>query len=195
MIQIDRIELFEISLPLVEPFRISSATTTTRRILLLHLRSAEGAEVWSECVAGEVPNYSPETVDTAWLALREWVAPRVLGRRFAGPEELHPALDVNLRGHNMAKAAVEMGMWGLAATLAGEPLARFAGGTRREIATGISLGIQKSPDALVAKVRAALAEGYRKAKIKIEPGHDIEWIAAAREALGPEAHLMADANN
>ena len=80
----------------------------------------------------------------------------------------------------MAKAAVEMGLWGLAATLAGQSLARFIGGTREEVATGISLGIQKSPEALIDKVRASLAEGYRKVKIKIKPGRDVEWIGAVR---------------
>ena len=91
MLQIDRITLREIALPLKEPFQISSGTTTVRRILLLHLRSADGVEGWGECVAGEGPHYSPETVDTAWLALTRWIAPRVLGRRFGGPAAVHPA--------------------------------------------------------------------------------------------------------
>jgi o-succinylbenzoate synthase len=193
--RIDRIVLREIRLPLKEPFRISSGEVRERRIMLLELHDSAGASVWSECVAGEAPNYSSETIDTAWIAITNWVAPRVLGRVFAHPGEVHDVLERDFRGHNMAKAAVEMGMWGLAAKIAGEPLARFIGGTRAEIATGISLGIQASPEALIAKARAALAEGYRKVKIKIEPGHDVEWIAAARSALGPAAHLMADANN
>jgi O-succinylbenzoate synthase len=193
--RLDRITMREIRLPLKEPFRISSGEVRERRILLLELHDATGASVWSECVAGEAPNYSPETIDTAWLAIEQWVASRVLGREIEHPGETHEILDRDFRGHNMAKAAVEMGMWGLAATIAGEPLARFIGGTRETIATGISLGIQSSPDVLVTKARAALEAGYRKVKIKIEPGHDIEWIGAARAALGPDAHLMADANN
>jgi O-succinylbenzoate synthase len=95
----------------------------------------------------------------------------------------------------MAKAAVEMGIWGIAAEIDRVPLARLIGGTRRTIATGISLGIQRSPDALVDKARAALELGYRKVKIKIMPGADVEFVRAAREALGSEAPLMADANN
>ncbi len=193
--RLDRITLREIRLPLKEPFRISSGEVHERRILLLELHDASGASVWSECVAGEAPNYSSETIDTAWLVIERWVAPRVLGHEIEHPGEVHELLDRDFRGHNMAKAAIEMGMWGLAATIAGEPLARFIGGTRDEIATGISLGIQSSPDALVAKARAAIEAGYHKVKIKIEPGHDIAWIAAARSALGPDAHLMADANN
>jgi len=193
--RIDRIILREIRLALKEPFRISSGVVQDRRIMLLELHDASGATAWSECVAGELPNYSSETIDTAWLAISQWVAPRVLGREIAHPGELHEVLERDFREHRMAKAGVEMGCWGLAATLAGQPLARFIGGTRTQIATGISLGIQASPDALIEKVRAALAEGYHKVKIKIEPGKDVEWLRAVRAALGHGAHLMADANN
>jgi O-succinylbenzoate synthase len=193
--RVDRITLREIRLALKEPFRISSGVVQDRRILLLELHDASGASVWSECVAGESPNYSSETIDTAWLAIAQWVAPRVIGRDLAHPGELHELLERDFREHRMAKAAVEMGCWGLAATLAGQPLARFIGGTRATIATGISLGIQPSPEALIEKAGAALAAGYRKVKIKIEPGHDVEWLTAARRALGDDAHLMADANN
>jgi O-succinylbenzoate synthase len=193
--RLDRIVLREIRLDLKEPFRISSGEWRERRIFLLELFDTSGATAWSECVAAEAPNYSSETIDTAWTMIAQWVAPRVLGRDLVHPREVHALLDRDFRGHNMAKAAVEMGLWALAATMRGEPLARFAGGTRTEIATGISLGIQESPAALIRKARAALDAGYRKVKIKIEPGHDVEWIAAARDALGPGAHLMADANN
>jgi o-succinylbenzoate synthase len=95
----------------------------------------------------------------------------------------------------MAKAAVEMGIWGVEATRLGMPLSRLIGGTRESIATGISLGIQKSPEALVEKAKAALDAGYRKVKIKIKPGSDVQFVRAVREALGPSAPLMADANN
>lgn len=193
--RVERITLREIRLALKEPFRISSGVVQDRRIMLLELHDASGASCWSECVAGEAPNYSSETIDTAWLAIAQWVAPRVIGRDIAHPGELHEVLERDFREHRMAKAGVEMGCWGLAATLAGQPLARFIGGTRAQIATGISLGIQASPEALIEKVRASLAEGYRKVKIKIEPGRDVEWLTAVRKALGPDAHLMADANN
>ncbi len=193
--RIDRITLREIRLALKEPFRISSGVVQERRIMLLELHDASGATTWSECVAGELPNYSSETIDTAWLAISQWVAPRVIGREIAHPGELHEVLERDFREHRMAKAGVEMGCWGLAATLAGQPLARFIGGTRTQIAAGISLGIQASPAALIEKAGAALAEGYHKVKIKIEPGKDVEWLRAARAALGSDAHLMADANN
>jgi o-succinylbenzoate synthase len=195
MIQITEIRLREIRLPLREPFRISSGVMSNRRILLLELTDTSGIRTWSECVAAEAPNYSPETIDTAWLAIAQWVAPRVIGATFRHPGDVHGVLEKDFRGHNMAKAAVEMGIWAVAAERDGVPLARFIGGTRSSIATGISLGIQASPAALVEKASAALALGYRKVKIKIMPGADVDFVRAAREALGTEAPLMADANN
>ncbi len=191
----ERLTLREVQLPLKEPFRISSGTQTLRRILLLEVEDASGAAVWSECVAPEQPNYSPETIDTAWLAIRNWVAPRVLGRTFQDPAEVFPALERDFRGHLMAKAAVEMALWALDAELHGLPLALRLGGIRSCIEVGISLGIQSTPAALVERAGQALAAGYRKVKIKIEPGADVAYIRAVREALGAEAPLMADANN
>jgi O-succinylbenzoate synthase len=202
VIRIDQIALREIRLPLKEPFRISSALCTDRRILLLELSDGDGLGVWSECVAGEGPHYSPETIDTAWLAISEWIMPRVRGVEFARPDDVNAVLDRDFRGHNMAKAAVEMGAWALDAVRAGVPLAErvaAAGGERRDvrstIETGISLGIQAEPAALVERAAAARAAGYRKIKIKIAPGSDVEFVAAVRNALGPDAPLMADANS
>ncbi|HKO16112.1 MAG TPA: o-succinylbenzoate synthase [Gemmatimonadaceae bacterium] len=190
-----RIALREIRLALREPFRISSGTVSERRILLLELTDEEGATVWAECVAGEYPNYSPETVDTAWWAIREWLAPRLLGRRIEDPSAVHALLDRDLRGHDMAKAALEMGAWALDAVKQGMPLAARLGGTRERIPTGISLGIQPTPEALVQRARAAVAQGYGKIKLKIQPGQDIDYVRAVREALGAEAQLMCDANS
>ena len=194
-LQIDSIALREIRLPLVEPFRISSGVTTTRRILLLELVDADGASTWSECVAGDFPNYSPESIDTATLAIREWLAPRVLGRRFDTPGDVAAALAEDLRGHEMAQAAIEMGSWALAATKAGQSLSSLLGGTRQRIGTGISIGIQNSPAELADKAEKALTEGYRKIKLKIKPGQDLDYLRAVRQRLGPDAPLMADANN
>ena len=192
---IQRITLREIRLPLREPFRISSGTESERRILLLELAAADGLHAWSECVASATPHYSPETIDTGWLAIREWAAPRVLGRALGTAAEVGRALERGFRGHPMAKAAVEMGWWALEAQRRGVSLAELLGGTRRRIETGISLGIQPSPEALIDKVRRAVAAGYRKVKIKIEPGADLDYLRAVRDALGPEPALMADANS
>src|SRR6266568_4500924 len=130
MLSVERITLREIRLPLKEPFRISSGLVSERRICLLQLTSSDGVTGWSECVAPEQPNYSPETIDTAWLAIRSWVAPRVLGHTFEQPDEVFPALERDFRGHLMAKAAVEMAMWALDAARRGLPLAIRLGGTR-----------------------------------------------------------------
>ena len=194
-LRLARITLREIRMPLREPFEISSGRTTGRRILLLELTDTDGAAAWSECVAGEQPSYSAETVDTAWHAITEWIAPRVLAAGISHPRTLDGMLRRAIRGHPMAKAAVEMGAWTLLAERDGVSLARLLGGTRAEIATGISIGIQDTPARLAAKAAAAVAQGYRRIKMKIRPGADIEFIAAAREALGPEAPLMADANS
>jgi len=194
MLELTSLTLREIRLPLREPFTISSGTMVDRRIALLELHDASGARAWSECVADDLPNYTSETVDTAWLAITRWIAPRVLGRRFEGPGDVHAALELNFRGHLMAKAAVEMGMWGVEATRLGVSLARLIGGTQRTIPVGISIGVQPSPAHLVEKVRSALAAGYRKVKLKIMPGRDIAYVEAVRTAF-PDAPLMADANN
>jgi O-succinylbenzoate synthase len=194
-VQLEQIDLHEIRLSLREPFRISSGICTERRILLLHLRDADGVEAWSECVAGELPNYSAETIDTAWHAITTWIAPRVLGRRFGSPGQVRPVLEQDFRGHPMAKAAVEMGCWALAATRARQPLSLYIGGTQSHILTGISLGIQDTPAALVQRALAARAAGYRKIKLKIQPGADVEFVAAVRAAIGPDVALMADANS
>lgn len=194
-LRIDRMILREIRLELKEPFRISSGTVKDRRIALLELFDASGARTWSECVAFQLPNYTSETIETAWLAIREWLAPRILGHQFTGPDEIHAALATNIRGHNMAKAAVEMGCWGLAAVLRDTPLSALLGGTRDRVATGISLGIQPEPALLVQRAQAAVTAGYRKIKVKIQPGQDIEYVRAVRDALGDTVDMMADANS
>lgn len=195
MIEIVSLRLREIRLPLREVFEISSGSVKERRILLLELRDTSGARAWSECVAGEAPNYSPETIDTAWLMITRWIAPRVLFRGIDAPGSAHALLERDFRGHHMAKAAVEMGIWGLEATRLGMPLAVLIGGTRDVVDVGISLGIERSPEALVEKARVALEQGYRKIKLKIRPGADVEYVRAVRKALGDDAPLMADANN
>lgn len=194
MIRLERITLREIRLPLKEPFQISSGVEIERRILLLELEDAGGSTTWSECVAGAFPNYSPEAIDTAWIAIEKWIGPFVIGRQFEAPEEIGPALKRKIRGNNMARAAVEMGCWGIDALKRGVPLATVLGGSRDKVGTGISIGIQDSPGTLAAKAADALGQGYRKIKIKIKPGYDVEFVEAARAAVGDHS-LMVDANN
>ncbi len=192
---LDRIVLREIRLALREPFRISSGLVSDRRIALLELFDSSGASTWSECVAFQLPNYTSETIDTAWLAITKWLAPRLLGITVQSPADVHAILEKNIRGHNMAKAALEMGCWALTAELAKAPLSKVLGGTRDRVPTGISIGIQSSPAELVSRAKAALDAGYRKIKVKIQPGQDVEYVAAVRAALGNDVDMMADANS
>ncbi len=193
-IRLERLVLREIALTLREPFRTSWGTTEERRILLVEAVGADGEAGWGECVAQETPSYAPETTDTAWLAIPKWVAPVVLGRPFTGPEEVFPVLERAFRGHPMAKATVEMAVWDLAARQQGVALATLLGGTRERVEAGIALGIQESPAALARRAAAAVAEGYRRVKVKVAPGQDLLFATAARDAVGRDFPLALDAN-
>ena len=191
---IRQVTLQEIALPLREPFRISSGTVQERRILLVRLEDVDGMVAWGECVAGEAPNYSPETVDTCRHAIRAWLAPLLMGDPIADPALVTPRFDAAVRGHRMAKAALEMPVWALAAERLHESLATRIGGARARIDVGISLGIQASPEVLATKVAAARAAGYNRVKVKIAPGADLQFVAAARAAIGTKIPLSVDAN-
>jgi o-succinylbenzoate synthase len=198
-IRLARITLREIHLPLVEPFRTAGGVVDVRRALLVELRDAEGAVAWSECVAESRPTYAPDTVDGAWLAIVEWIAPVLLGCTLEAPSSVHGVLDRSVRGNNMARAAIEMGCWALDAVHRERSLATIlaeavGAAPRGRVATGIALGMLDTPDALAQRVRSALAEGYRRIKVKIEPGRDVPWLQAARAAVGPDTALSADAN-
>lgn len=194
MLTVTRLTLREIRLPLKEPFRTSTGTVTDRRVLLVQLDEIDGAVGWGECVALAAPDYWPETIDTAWLMIRDWIGPRVLGRTFEGPEDVSAVLAHGIRGHAMARAAVEMAMWELAARIKRVPLATLLGGTREKVAAGIVLGIQESAEALANRARAAVDEGYRRIKLKIKPGVDIQSVRAVFAAVGPNVPLTVDAN-
>ena len=192
-IRIKSVTIREIRLALREPFIISSGEQHVRRILLLEVADVDGVAAWSECVAQEFPNYSEETIDTAWHALKEWIVPLFLGKDMTASSA---ATRINhIRGHRMAKAALEMAAWALEAEKSQLPLARLLGGRRDRVPVGISIGLQESPEQLAAKATAALAEGYRKIKVKIKPGADATYIAAVREAVGIDVPLAADANS
>ncbi len=195
MLHIERMTLREIRQDLREQFRISSGASQERRIALVEIEGADGAVGWGECVAGEAPHYSPETVDTAWFALGHWIAPRIVGRNFADAPAVYHELRNAFRGHRMAKACVEMACWHLAADTLRVPLATLLGGTRDRIATGISLGIQDSHGTLAERAREALEQGYRRIKLKIAPGADVDFVGAVREVIGAQAPLMVDANS
>jgi O-succinylbenzoate synthase len=190
-VRIDRLELRLCRLPLVSFFETSFGRSYDRTFLLARLE-AEGAEGWGEGVAEANPYYSSETTETAWHIITEFLAPRVLGRDFAHPAEIFDAMRP-IRGHNMAKALVEMGAWDLYARLQGAPLARVLGGTRDRIASGVSIGIQDSLPQLAEKIARELAAGYQRIKIKIKRGWDVDVVEMVRKEFG-SIPLMVDAN-
>lgn len=190
--RIDRIELHLVPLRLRERFEISSGARRDRTIFLVTLHG-EGEVGWGECVVGEDPGYSYETTETAWHLLRDFLAPAVVGREAAGPSDvLTPAAWI--RGHRMARAAIEMAAWDLHARLEAVSLAEAIGGSRRPVPVGVSVGLQPNDDALVDKVGAYLEAGYRRIKLKVKPGRDVAMVGAVRAAF-PDALLMADANS
>lgn len=195
MIHLSRITIREIGLRLKEPFRISSGVTQDRRVLLVRVEDRDGAVGWGESPAGEFPHYSSETVDTAWVAIQQWIAPLVLGKTFPNPASLADTLATEIRGHRMAKAGVEMATCEMLARKEGRSLSKFLGGTRATIETGISIGIQVSPQRLADKALEARDAGYKRVKAKIKPQADEHYLAMVREAIGSEVPVMADANS
>ena len=178
-------------LPLVRFFETSFARVHDRTFVLVKVEQ-DGASGFGECVAEANPYYSSETTTTAWHIIRDFIAPLVLGRDFTHPREIYPAL-ARIRGHNMAKAAVEMAAWDLFARQQGVPLSRVLGGSRNSIESGVSIGIQDSLDELVDRVRVERDAGYRRIKIKVKPGWDLEAVARIRREFG-QVPLMVDAN-
>ncbi|MCK5649720.1 MAG: o-succinylbenzoate synthase [Gemmatimonadetes bacterium] len=190
--KIERAVLREIRLNLLERFEISSGGRQDRRILLLTMEG-EGEVGWGECVAGEDPGYSYETTETAWHVLTEFLLPAVVGSEIEAPSDVLRAAPW-VRGHRMAKAGMEMTAWDLAAKIRGVSLATLLQGTRDRVAVGVSVGLQPTDDDLFQRVEGYLEEGYRKVKIKIKPGRDVEMLTGLRQRF-PEAELMADANS
>lgn len=190
--RLERVRLQVIRLPLREAFRISSGSTHERRILLVRLDFGivEGV---GECVAGEAPHYSAETVDTARVMIERHLAPAVLHRELEGPKEVGRRLEVAARGNRMAKAALEMAAWDAFARAEEVSLTQVLGGTTKAVRTGVSLGIQESTGELLNKVGVHLDEGYLRIKLKIAPGRDLDVVAAVRVQF-PEISLTVDAN-
>ncbi len=189
--KIERIELFLCRLPLVQFFETSFGRSYDRTFVLIRVEG-EGHEGWGESVAEANPYYSSETTDTVWHIIEGFIAPLVVGKTFEHPREVYPALR-RIRGHNMAKAGVEMAIWDLYARLHGQPLAKILGGTRDRIASGVSIGIQDSLDQLMEKIEKELAAGYQRIKIKIKPGWDIAAVERVRAKFG-NIPLQVDAN-
>ena len=190
--KIEAVELRVLKMRLLQPFRTSFGVQQDRYPLLVRLE-IDGRSQWGECVAGEGPWYSYETVETAWQILKGYLVPAVIGRELADVDALE-TLFAPVRGHHMAKACLEMAFTSALAEHARKPLATFVGGVRDRVETGVSIGIQATIDELLDSIGTHLAQGYRRIKVKIEPGWDVMTIAAIRQRY-PEITLMADANS
>jgi o-succinylbenzoate synthase len=184
--------LREIRMPLRVPFETSMERTTVRRIVLVEA-NVDGTTGWGECVAGETPAYSPETTETAWHILRDFIWPRLKGKEFDSAADVWPMLEW-VRGHQMAKAALESSIWDAEARQKNLPLSKLLGGQRDEIASGVSIGIKASLEELVRAVQVELEAGYQRIKVKIKPGIDVEPVRRLRKEF-PNIKLMVDANS
>jgi O-succinylbenzoate synthase len=189
-------ELREVMLPLVSPFRTSFGTQTTRRVLIVRAeaeRDGTVVEGWGECVAADDPTYSSEYVDSAALTITTQLVPRL---HRDGPVEAADVAEAlaPVKGHPMAKAALEMAILDAELRAAGRCFADYLGASRPRVPSGVSVGIHDSIDALLAAVEGYLADGYVRIKLKIEPEWDLEPVAAVRRQIGPEVPLQVDAN-
>jgi o-succinylbenzoate synthase len=190
--RVHEIKLREIHMSLVAPFETSMNVTSRRRILLVEAR-LDGAIGWGECVAGEDPFYSPETIDTAWHILSTYLWPMLKGKEFASAADVWPLLE-HVRGHNMAKGAIEAAVWEGEARQRNLPLSKLIGGVHKHLACGVSVGIKPNIEVLLEAVKQELAAGYQRIKIKIKPGRDLAEVKALREKW-PDIKLMVDANS
>jgi o-succinylbenzoate synthase len=191
--KLERIILRQIRMPLVHFFETSFGRTTERQIILVEVQGG-GVSGWGEVTAGEDPFYNEEWTASAWLILRDYVAPQVLGRDFESAQDVAP-LAAHIRGHLMARGGLEAAVWDLEARMEGIPLwQKIGGGARREIPCGVSIGIQESVAQLLATIEREITAGYQRIKVKIKPGWDVDVVRQVRERF-PAIKLMADANS
>jgi len=190
--KIEAITLHEIRMPLVHFFETSFGRTTSRRILLVNVH-CEGVNGWAECVASENPYYSDEWIESAWITIRSFLAPALIGKNISQGRECAPLMS-QVRGHRMAKAVLENAVWDAEAKQKRQPLWKLLGGTRSEIPCGVSIGIQDSVEQLLEKVETELAAGYQRIKVKVKPGWDVNVLERIRSRW-PEILLSCDANS
>jgi O-succinylbenzoate synthase len=189
---LEQLTLYHLRMNLRSPFETSFGRSTTRDCILIEAQ-AEGITGYGECVADRDPGYSYETIGTAWHIIQDFLAPSILGRDIPSPSDLHIRV-IEVRGHNMAKAGLEMALWDLQGKREGKSLRQLLGGLRDQVEVGVSVGIQPSPKALLETVEGYLNQGYRRIKIKIKPDRDVVEAKAVRDAF-PQIRLQVDANS
>jgi len=190
--KIEAITLREIHMPLVHFFETSFGRTYSRRILLVTVL-CDGVEGWGESVVGEDPFYSSEWIESAWPTMTQYLIPPLLGRSIESARDC-PAILARVRGHRMAKGGIENALWDAEAQLKQQPLWKLLGGTRQEIACGVSIGIQDSVEQLLDKIAIELDAGYRRIKVKIKPGWDLNVLERIRSRWA-DITLSCDANS
>jgi O-succinylbenzoate synthase len=190
--KIESLTLHNLRMPLVSPFETSFGRSVSRDCILVTIQS-EGLTGYGECVADRDPGYSYETTGTAWHIFRDFVAPLILGQDIADAEDFQLRVS-GIRGHNLAKAGVEMAIWDLLGKREGKSLRELFGGTRTAVDVGVSVGLQASSKALVETVAGYVAQGYRRVKLKIKPGRDVTDTLDVRLAF-PNLLLQVDANS
>jgi len=190
--KIESMTFHHISMPLVSPFETSFGRETDRQCILITLQ-AEGLTGYGECVATRDPGYNYETSGTAWHILKDFVAPLILGQDVTDAEDFQKRVE-GIRGHHLAKAGVEMALWDLLGKRDGKSLKEMIGGELDKVEVGVSIGIQESASALVRSVESYLEKGYRRVKIKIKPGREVDETSAVRRAY-PDLRLQVDANS
>ena len=190
--KIDSLALHHISMPLVAPFETSFGRETVRDCVIIELRS-EGLIGYGECVASREPGYNYETTGTAWHILKDFITPLILGQDVKDADDFQRRVE-RIRGHHLAKAGVEMALWDLLGKRNGKSLKDMFGGTREKVEVGVSIGIQETASALIRSVESYLGQGYRRVKIKIKPGREVEETIAVRRAY-PDLRLQVDANS
>ncbi len=188
---ISHVELRRVDLPFVTPFRTSFGVQDVRQAILVRVLG-DDVEGWGEVVCGTDPLYSSEYVDGAWDVLERYLVPAILDRPI-GAEDVG-RLTAPIKGHRMAKAGLEMAVLDTLLRGAGTSLAAHLGGVREEVAVGVSVGIADSHAQLLQRIDQRLAEGYERIKLKIEPGWDLDMLAAVRTHVGDDVALQVDAN-
>lgn len=191
--QITEVTIRKMKMRMKFPFSTSFGTMQDKHFLLLEVHDELGNTGWGESVAFAAPWYTEETVETNLHMIRDFLIPLLLGKEIAHPDEVG-TLFSPIRGNNMAKAALECAVWDLYAKRKGIPLAEALGGQREQIEVGISIGIQKDLASLIDTVHRYLEEGYKRIKVKIKPGAEMNILRGLREAF-PNVPLMADANS
>ncbi len=176
---------------MVEPFRISSGVVSDKDGIIVALRS-DGLTGYGEASPMSGNFYSSDTPEKSWQELCEVIAPAIVGRSFAIAGGWTETLDA-LPAGNFTKTGVETAFWDLAAQMSGTPLSRYLGGTRTQVESGLAVGLYEKPAGLLRTIERYLKDGYRRVKIKIEPGRDIDLIREVRRTFG-DIPLYVDAN-